>query len=69
MTTNTETILKALKGRKRGLTAAQIADKTGLKASSTRTALYELNASGAVSRIGSQKADGRGRPAYLYVTA
>lgn len=69
MTTNADRILKVLKGRARGLTAVQIADKAGLKASSTRTALYELNAVGTVTRIGAQKAEGRGRPAYLYVTA
>lgn len=66
--TNTETILKTLKGRKKGLTAVQIADKSGLKAGSTRTALYELAQSGAVERT-TAPAAGRGRPAYLYVLA
>lgn len=67
--TNTEKILKSLKGRKRGVTAAEIAAKTGLKESSTRTALYELTAASEVQRIGAQKTEGRGRPAYLYVAA
>ena len=66
--TNSEKILATLKGRKRGLTALQIADKTGLKAGSTRTALYELSQSGQVERT-TAPAAGRGRPAYLYVTA
>lgn len=67
-TRNSDAILKTLKrGPKKGLTSAQIAERAGLKASSTRTTLWDLAQSGAVSKVGAATTGTVGRPAYLYV--
>ena len=69
-TTVDQAILKALKrAPKKGLTAAQIAERAGLKVTSTRTTLSLLVSSKAVNRIGATAPDGAGRPGYLYVIA
>lgn len=68
MTKNSEAILKTLKrGPKKGLTAATIAERAGLKLSSTRTTLWDLAQSGAVAKVGSTGQGTVGRPSYLYV--
>lgn len=70
MTKNAETILKTLKrGPKKGLTAATIAERAGLKLSSTRTTLWDLAQTGAVSKVGKTETGTVGRPSYLYVIA
>lgn len=67
-TKNTEAILKALKrGPKKGLTAATIAERAGLKLSSTRTTLWDLAQVGTVKKVGQTETGTVGRPSYLYV--
>lgn len=69
-TANSEAILKALKrGPKKGLTAAQIAERAGLNLNSTRTALWSLKEIGAVEAVGYEQTGTVGRPSYLYVIA
>lgn len=69
-TSNSEAILKTLKrGPKKGLTAATIAERAGLKLSSTRTTLWDLRQTGAVDRIGATETGSVGRPSYLYVVS
>lgn len=66
-TANSDAILKVLKrGPKRGLTAAEIADRAGLNLNSTRTALWGLKADGSVSAAGKTETGEVGRPSYLY---
>lgn len=69
-TSNEETILKTIKrGPRKGLTAAQIAERAKLKESSTRTILWSLSQAGAVARVGAVNTGSAGRPSYLYVVA
>lgn len=71
MTKNSEAILKTLKrGPRKGLTAQHIAERAGLKLSSTRTELWSLRQDGTVTLAGTSKTTSTaGRPAYLYVIA
>lgn len=69
-TANSDAILKVLKrGPKKGLTAAQIAERAGLNLNSTRTALWGLKADGSVTAAGKTETGTVGRPSYLYVIA
>lgn len=63
-------ILSALKrGPKAGLTVAALAERTGFKLSSVRTAIQTLKGEGQVTVAGSVKPSGVGRPATLYTIA
>lgn len=69
-TTNSDAILKVLKrGPRKGLTAAQIAERAGLNLNSTRTTLLSLKSEGSVSAVGATETGSVGRPSYLYVIA
>lgn len=64
--TATEKIIMVLKNRKRGLTADQIAEKSGCPANTVRTALWSLRKDGAIQVVGALRTSGTGRPALLY---
>lgn len=69
-TTNSDAILKVLKrGPKKGLTAAQIAERASLNLNSTRTTLLGLRADGSVAVTAKEDTGTVGRPSYLYVIA
>lgn len=59
-------ILKVLKGRAKPLTAEEIAGKAGLKLSSTRVVLSNLQKDGEV-RLAGLRSSAIGRPANLYL--
>lgn len=61
---NTKTIAKAL--TKKGLTAAQIAEKVELPVNTVRNILKQLAGTGAATVIGSAKTGLRGRPSNIY---
>jgi predicted ArsR family transcriptional regulator len=63
-------ILSTLKrGPKRGLTAAVIAERTGLKVGTTRTTLWQLVQDGTAVVTDTYRDGRRGRPEYLYLAA
>lgn len=64
-----EAIITVLKrGPKRGLTAVAIADRAGLNINTTRTTVYQLNATGDIRLVGREDPS-FGRPANLYALA
>lgn len=63
--TTADRILSVLKGRKRGLSAQQIAEKLSCSENTVRTTLWALRKDGKVQVASTLPATG-GRPAYLY---
>lgn len=65
-----EAIVSVLKrGPKKGLTAANIAERATLNLNTTRTTLGVLTNEGTVALIGREEPAGIGRPANLYALA
>jgi len=63
--TQSVTITKTLKGRKKGITAEEIADRANLNINSVRPVLWQLKKDGTVFVAGTLPAS-YGRPANLY---
>lgn len=55
------------RGPKKGLNAVTIAERANVKVSTTRTVLSALQSEGTAKVAGKEKAEGRGRPANLYI--
>jgi predicted ArsR family transcriptional regulator len=65
--TKSEAILKAVKrGPKKGLTAAEIADRTGVSLATVKAYLSAFKAEGYVQVVGKVETGKRGRPALRY---
>lgn len=67
--TASELILSALNGRKKPVTAAFLAERTGVSLSTARTVLWQLARFGDVTVVSTVETGERGRPAYLYLAA
>ena len=68
--TKGEAVLKTIKrGPKKGLTAEQVSERTGVKLSTVRAYLQALKADGYVSVVGTIQTKRPGRPALRYVAA
>jgi predicted ArsR family transcriptional regulator len=65
-TTALDKVLKAAGSRKNGITAEQVAVKTGVPISTVRSYLTFLKKQGDVQEVGSVRTGNRGRPALLY---
>lgn len=65
---NTKILSTLKRGPKKGLTAAQIAERTGFSLNSIRSALSAFQRENAVTVVGTLKA-GTGRPSNLYTIA
>lgn len=66
-TTKLDLVLKAAGSRKNGITAEQVAAKTGVPISTVRSYLTFLKKQGDVEAVGTVRTGNRGRPAILYV--
>ena len=67
--TASDSILRVLKrGPQKGLTAAIIAERSGLRLSTVRSTIYDLKSAGAIAVVG-QEDPTMGRPAYRYALA
>lgn len=64
--TNLDAVYSCLKGRKRGITAAEISQKTGVSVNTVRSYLLAFRAEGKVEVVGKVETGTRGRPALLY---
>jgi len=60
-------VLKAAGSRKNGITAEQVAEKTGVPIGTVRSYLTFLKKQGDIQAVGSVRTGNRGRPALLYV--
>lgn len=67
--TASELILSALNGRKRPVSAAFLAERTGISLSTARTVLWQLAKFGDVTVVSTEETGERGRPANLYLAA
>jgi len=65
--TSLDLVLKAAGSRRNGITAEQVAIKTGVPISTVRSYLTFLKKQGDVEAVGSVRTGNRGRPALLYV--
>lgn len=65
--TASDRILTALrKGPRRGLTAAEISNRTELPLNTVRSTLYSLATAGTVSKLGTLQTGTAGRPSNIY---
>lgn len=68
--TKGEAVLKAIKrGPKRGLTAVEVSDRTGVGLATTRSYLNALKADGYIKVVGKVETGKRGRPQLQYAAA
>jgi predicted ArsR family transcriptional regulator len=67
--TSLDLVLKATGSRKSGITAEQVAIKTGVPLSTVRSYLTFLRKQGSVEVIDTVRTGNRGRPALVYVSA
>lgn len=68
--TKSEAVFKAVKrGPKRGLTALEIADRTGVGIATVRSYLQALKAQGEITVVGKVESGKRGRPQLKYIAA
>lgn len=66
-TTALDKVYKAAGSRKNGITAEQVALKTGVPISTVRSYLTFLKKEGDIAAVGTVRTGNRGRPAILYV--
>lgn len=62
-----DAVIKALKSRKRGITAAEVAEKTGVSIGTVRAYIQALKQNGQVGIADTVRTGGVGRPANKYV--
>lgn len=62
-------IARLFRGRKKPLTAREVAEKLGRKLTTTRSELAYAELDGVVKVVGTRPTGGRGRPANLYLGA
>lgn len=67
--TASDLILSALRTRKRPVSAAFLAERTGISLSTTRTVLWQLAKEGFVDVASTEETGLRGRPANLYLAS
>lgn len=67
--TKSQAVLKTLTGRKRGLTAAEVAEKSGVGIATVRAYLQAFKSQGLVEVQGTVETGQRGRPAFKYIAA
>ncbi len=65
--TKSQAVLKTLSGRKRGLTALEVADKSGVKIGTVRAYIQAFKAQGLVEVQGKVETGKVGRPQFKYV--